>query len=220
MTQLALDLSHRTSLQGEDFFVSASNRAAVEVIDQWPDWPYFAYALIGPEASGKTHLASVWQEKSGALRIAGAELETADIAELPLGRALVLDDTGGVVREEALFHLLNWVREGEGQILLTAREPLRRLGFSLPDLISRLGAIPSVSLAAPDDELLGALMAKLFADRQIAVDAAVARYVLARIERSCAAVRDAVAALDSASLASGRRITVPLARKVLESLTN
>lgn len=116
--------------------------------------------------------------------------------------------------------MINWVGEGDGNLLLTSRVALSRLPFQLPDLLSRLKVIPSARLGAPDDVLLGALMAKQFADRQIVVEDAVAQYVLARIERSCAAVSDLVAALDAAALAENRPITVPLARKVLKSLSN
>jgi chromosomal replication initiation ATPase DnaA len=39
VAQLTLDLPHRTALDAEDFLVSDCNRAAVKLIDAWPEWP-------------------------------------------------------------------------------------------------------------------------------------------------------------------------------------
>jgi chromosomal replication initiation ATPase DnaA len=85
----------------------------------------------------------------------------------------------------------------------------------LPDLRSRLLAAPSVAIGAPDDALLGAVLAKLFTDRQLQVSPEVIEWLLRRIERSFAGARGAVARLDAAALALKRPVTVLLAREVL-----
>ena len=71
-------------------------------------------------------------------------------------------------------------------------------------------------VSAPRDELLAAVLVKQFRDRQIDLPADVLAYLLARMERSFAAARAIVRALDHASLHAKRPITVPLARRVLE----
>ena len=81
-------------------------------------------------------------------------------------------------------------------------------------------AAPIAELRAPDDALLGAVMVKLFADRQVTVTPEVVSYVLPRMERSFAALRALVVALDEAALAQARAVTVPLAREVLLDLSN
>ena len=63
----------------------------------------------------------------------------------------------------------------------------------MPDLASRLRALPVVALTAPDDALLRAVLVKLFADRQLAVDESLVAFLATRIERSFAAARAAVA---------------------------
>lgn len=217
-SQITLDLPHRTSLKGVDFIVSASNRQAVQMINLWPDWPHNALALIGPPSSGKTHLASLWREKSGAAMLEGPALSP-DIARQTGGKALILEQADQVRDHDALFHLLNWTREGEVALLMTAARPPAHWDVTLADLSSRLKAVPLVELGQPDDALLAALLTKQFADRQLRVKGAVIDFLLARMERSCAAASAIAAALDEASLSEGRPITVPLAGKVLEQLS-
>lgn len=216
--QIALELPHRTSLTGDDFIISASNREAVAMIDRWPDWPHNVLALVGPKSSGKTHLASLWREKSMAVMLDGPAL-SADKIGLLGGEALVLEQAEQVLDQNLLFHLLNWTREKNLSLLITANRPPARWDVSLADLSSRLKAVPVVELGQPDDALLTALLAKQFADRQLRVKGAVIDYLLTRMERSCSAASEVAAALDSASLEQSRPITVPLARKVLEQLS-
>ncbi len=220
--QLPLELAPRPALGREDFLVAPSNEVAVAWIDRWPDWPGPVLALYGPPGCGKTHLCQVWRAASGAVEIDGPRLARAEPPEL-LGaaRACVLDDAEAILGGEAasaerLLHLFNSVVERGGQVLLAARAAPARWPCGLADLGSRLAAATAVRLEAPDDGLMEAVLVKLCADRQLAVGEGVLRYLLARMERSFAAARSLVAALDRASLAEGRAVTVPLARQVLE----
>ncbi len=202
--------------------VAPSNEVAVAWIDRWPDWPSPVLALYGPPGCGKTHLCQVWRAASGAVEIDGSRLARAEPPEL-LGaaQACVLDDADTLLRDEdahaeRLLHLINSLIERGGQVLLAARAAPARWPCGLPDLASRLAAAAAVRLEAPDDALMEALLVKLCRDRQLAVGEEVLRYLLARMERSFAAARGLVAALDRASLAEGRAVTLPLARRVLE----
>jgi chromosomal replication initiation ATPase DnaA len=213
--QLGLDLGLRASLGREDFLIAPHNADAVAWIDAWPDWPAAALAVHGPEGCGKTHLASVFAARTKAefidpSSIVGAVRRVLDgsLAEAVLEDADGFDDT-------ALLHLLNALTEKGGHVLLTARTPPARWNVRLADLKSRLRAIPTVAIAAPDDESLAAILVKLFADRQLRVDQPVIAWLTARIERSFDGARRAVAALDAASLEKRREITVALAREVL-----
>ena len=224
MAQLILDLGHRPAQGREDFLVAPSNQLAVAWIDRWPDWPGPVLALSGPAGCGKSHLLQVWRAMSGAAQLDPAALEVGRLPEL-LGsaRCLALDGLdaalgGAREREQALLHLYNMMHERGGHLLLTGREAPARWPLGLADLRSRLAAVQTAALGAPDDALIEALLVKLFADRQLIVGAEVVRFLLARMERSFEAARGLVAAIDRAALESHREITVPLARQVLRNL--
>jgi chromosomal replication initiation ATPase DnaA len=176
--------------------------------------------MVGPAGCGKTHLASVWQARTNGPLAAAAELEIDTLPTLlASGKAVAIDCADAVAgqsrREQALLHLFNLVREAEGHLLLTGRSMPARWGLGLADLHSRLVALPVVAVGPPDDGLLGALLIKLFADRQLRVGADVVAFLTTHMERSFAAARRVVAALDAAALAEGRPITLPLTRAVL-----
>lgn len=220
--QLTLDLGHRPAMDMADFLVAESNQAAVDWLDRWPGWPGSALAIHGPGGCGKSHLTRVWAARSGAALLAAGALADTDLSTLPTDcPAVAVDDADkvtGVAAEEALLHLYNLVREGKGHLLLTGLAAPARWALSLPDLTSRLKTIPVVAVADPDDALLAAVLVKLFADRQLTVRAEVIAYLPPRIERSLAAARDLIAAIDAASLAQRRPVTVPLVRGVLAEL--
>ncbi|MEW5703605.1 MAG: DNA replication protein [Pseudomonadota bacterium] len=213
--QLPLDLGHRPALGNEDFLVAPSNKTAVDWIDRWPDWPGTGLFLYGPPGSGKTHLAQVWLARANGVFFRAAGLSLAEPrAILAEGRACVVEDAAAA-DETALLHLHNALVERKGHLLLTDREPPARWRIGLADLRSRLLALPAVWLAPPDDQLFAAVLVKLFNDCQLAVGEEVIGYLLSRTERSFAAARDVVTALDKAALARRRRITVPFVRETL-----
>jgi chromosomal replication initiation ATPase DnaA len=216
--QLALALNHVESFAREDFLGGPSNVAALTLIDSWPDWPNRAMALVGPEGSGKSHLAAIWAARSGARFLSARSLDGADLpAALATGALVVEDAAADVIDERALFHLLNLAREDGAHLLLTARELPAGWNLQVRDLASRLKALPVVALAAPDDGLLRALLVKLFSDRQVMVDESLIGYIVARIERSFAAARAVVAQLDEAAMQRGRPLTRALAAEILRS---
>jgi chromosomal replication initiation ATPase DnaA len=215
MSQLPLDLGFRPALGRADFLIAPCNVAAVAWLDRWPEWPGTALALWGPAGSGKTHLVEVWRARSSAVKIEPNALTSAAVPHL-LGpaRAIAIDDAAGA-DDEALLHLFNLLAERRGHLLLAARAPPARWGARLADLRSRLLASPAVAVEAPDDALVGAVLVKLFADRQLRVGEDVVAYLLPRLERSFAAAQNIVAALDHAALADQRAVTVKLAREIL-----
>jgi chromosomal replication initiation ATPase DnaA len=213
--QLALALPHAESFAREDFLAGASNKAALGLIERWPDWPDRALALVGPEGAGKSHLAAIWAEIAGARRVSARALgETGLMGALATG-ALVVEDASAQLDERALFHLLNLVRQEEAFVLITAQAAPATWRVELPDLASRLRAVPVVELSAPDDALLRAVLVKLFADRQLAVDEGLIGYLATRIERSFAGARAAVEELDREALRQKRPVTRALAAELL-----
>jgi chromosomal replication initiation ATPase DnaA len=206
--QLLLDIGLSGSMSRDDLVVTRSNRAAVMLIESWPNWPGPAVVLAGPPGSGKTHLATIWREMAAARKCDPAALTEADLDAAQAGEALLLDgiEPGGF-DENALFHIMNAVRANGGSLLMTSAHWPGAWQVRTPDLRSRIQAATTVEIAEPDDELLFGVMTKLFADRQIAVDPSVIRYIASRIERSLASAFAIVDRLDKASLARKARIT-------------
>lgn len=213
--QLPLPLAYREALDQDSFLVSDSNLAAVRWMDAWPDWPAPALLVYGPQGSGKSHLARVFMRHTGAI-LAAPEDWTAWAASMH--RPAVLEDLHNAMedREEALFHLLNRLRETGQTALLTSTIVPARMSITLADLASRLRGLPAVGLGPPDDDLLAGVLAKQFADRGIRVSGTVLDYLVRHMERSHAAARSVVEALDRAALDRRQAITVPLAKRVLE----
>jgi chromosomal replication initiation ATPase DnaA len=216
LRQLAFDLDRRPALGREDFLLAPGNRDAVSWMERWRDWPNRAFALYGAEGCGKTHLVHLWQGVAGAEVLDAGALGTADLPALA-GRPVAVEDGDRGVPERALLHLLNLARESGGYVLLTGRDAPARWAVALPDLRSRLAAIAAVAIAPADEALLGALLVKLFADRQLRVGDGVIPYLLARMERSCAAAQKLVAELDRAAMAEQRPIGLALVRDVLDA---
>jgi chromosomal replication initiation ATPase DnaA len=214
--QLALALPHAESLSRDNFLEGPANAQALALIDAWPDWPNRVMMIVGPEGSGKSHLAAVWAAEAGARSVAAHALTAANVpGELATG-ALVVDDLDPArFDDRALFHLLNLAREDEAYILMTGRTP-PSFPVELRDLKSRLRAVPVVTLAPPDDHLFRALIVKFCADRQMIVDEALVSYLTTRIERSFAAARQAVELLDGEALRQRRPVTRALAAEVLK----
>jgi len=202
--QLALALDHAESYAREDFLSGPCNGSALALIDSWPDWPARAIALIGPEGSGKTHLATIWAATAGARVTSARSLIEADLPGALATGALVVEDAGAVADERTLFHLINLAREEGAFLLFTARSAPSTWPVTIADVVSRLRALPVVTLQAPDDAVLHGLIVKLASDRQLTLDDSVVRYLSSHIERSFAAARAAIIALDKEALRQGR----------------
>jgi len=192
--QPALPLAYVPRLGPADFSVSETNRDAVEWLASPVRWPTPRTLLIGPAASGKSHLAALFAARHG---------------------GHVIDAADEITDGEAVFHAWNAATPA-APLLLTARRLPKFWVHGLPDLASRLAATPLVRLDDPDDALVAAVLEKRFADRGLRVGAEVVTYLVSRIERSFAGLADIVDRLDALSLAERRDITVPLARELLE----
>jgi chromosomal replication initiation ATPase DnaA len=216
--QLALALDHAISFAREDFLEGPSNAKALALIERWPDWPDRLAVLVGPEGSGKSHLAAIWAQASGARILSARLLGETDLPHAFATGALVIEDLeADGLNERALFHLINMAREQQVDVLLTARTAPAGFNVSIRDLGSRLRVLPTVTLAAPDDALLRALIVKLAADRQLAVDETLVNYLANRIERSFASARAAVALLDEEALRQHRPVTRALAAELFKA---
>jgi chromosomal replication initiation ATPase DnaA len=219
MQQQVLPLGHATAMQRADFLVSNCNALVLAKLDAWPDGTAETLIVTGPSGCGKTHLLHIWAKKAGAGLIEASNLD-ADLLDslMKEPRPLAIDHLdavfGSPLHEQALFHLYNRWREAGVSLVLAVCQPLGIAPIHLPDLASRLRALPAVAVEPPDDLLLARILAKLFADRQITVAANVVGYLVSRMERSFSGAGELVDRLDRAALAEGKPITMALARTI------
>ncbi len=215
--QLPLAFSHDAATGREDLLVADPLQAAVSIIDAWPNWPSPVVILAGPVGSGKSHLASIWRERSQASDI---DLGPgSDAATVAAKGPVIFEDADRVGFDDtALFHVINSVRENGTSLLMTSRLWPISWPVELPDLRSRLKAATVVEIGEPDEELLSQVIVKLFADRQLFIDDKLVAYVVARMERSMSAAQMIVDRLDKLALARGTRITRALAAEALNEI--
>ncbi len=214
--QLPLDLPHRLNYAEEDFLAAPSNREAMALLGLWPGWPHRLLVLTGPPGAGKSHLGAIWARRAGAAIISAQRLELAALPDLVKAPALLVEDADQPpLRETELFHLINLAIERGTFLLITARKAPDVWGLRTKDLLSRLRRAPSVAIHEPDEAFLRAILVKLFQDRQIKVEANLIDYLALRLDRSFAAARRIVAALDAEGLARGRPVTRALAGELL-----
>jgi chromosomal replication initiation ATPase DnaA len=215
--QLPLAFEHGSATGRDDLLVSERMAAAVSIVDAWPNWPSPVVILTGPEGSGKSHLAQIFRDASGAADINPRAGEGASEAAAA-GPVLFEDADRRGFDEVELFHVINSVRQHGTTLLITSRSFPPSWNVALPDLNSRLKAATVVEIGAPDEELLGQLITKLFADRQLYIDDKIVGYIVGRMERSFSAAQMVVDRLDRLALARRVRITRGLAAEVLETL--
>jgi chromosomal replication initiation ATPase DnaA len=214
--QLAFALPHAESLTRDNFLEGPANAAGLALVDGWPEWPNRTMLLVGPEGSGKSHLATIWAEQAGARSTSAHALTAVAVPGALATGALVVEDlNSSAFDERALFHLMNLAREDQAFVLITARVPPSAFQIDLRDLRSRLRAVPTVTLLPPDDQLFRALIVKFCADRQLTVDETVVSYLATRIERSYDAARRTVELLDTEALRLRRPVTRALAAELL-----
>jgi chromosomal replication initiation ATPase DnaA len=213
--QLPLALALEPQFGEEDFLVSSCNSEAYQRIETWPDWPSRMLLLAGPAASGKTHLAAIWAKRASARILSAHALAKASVpALIGVGAVVVEDIDRKSVDEAALFHLINLADEKQAFLMFTSGSQLPE--FKTPDLQSRMRRIPQATISPPDDQLMQALLVKMFVDRQMIVDIALVNFLSLRIERSFKAARDTVETLDRETMVRSKRLTRQLAAKILK----
>lgn len=216
--QLPFAFEAKRSYARADFVPGAANEEALALIEAWPAWPGRVCAVWGSQGSGKTHLAEIWRSLAQASALPVRELSVEMVADLVPGQAYVIDDADAVEGGAALFHLLNFINQSNGWLLMTGVEPPQRWWTQVPDLHSRLTAVPGVALQAPDEALIARVLLKLFGDRQLKLPEALIDYLVPRLRRSFAEAERIVVLIDTLSLQQKRNVSVDIGSRALRLL--
>lgn len=222
IAQDALAFPHAANHSRSHFVIGDCNALAAEWIDRWPRWPGVVRGLIihGEAGSGKSHLASIWAEASGAeviSELAPSFAGMGGVDMLDAGKSYVLDGVGAgdAWPDEAVFLCLEKFAGSAGSLLILAEAPPAAAAWRRADVVSRFSAMTTAPIAAPDDAVLVAVLQKLADDRGMSVDEGVVGYLIKRMERRFAAAATMVDALDAMSMRAGRRVTMAMARVLL-----
>lgn len=225
--QIPLKFGLNTDFRREDFMVARCNREALALIEAWPHWPFFAAVVYGPEGCGKSHLAHVFAQRVATLCQYPIPVPLINAREVTPSRVerlhrdnpcLVIENLNPNINNEAMFHLFNLYQNEGGYILFTAKAAPARMHFRLPDLQSRLNMLPAVAIAEPDDDMLAALILKLFNDRQILITPEILNFIVRNMQRSFSYACKLAAEIDAVSLAYKRAVSIPIVKEAMRSL--
>lgn len=213
--QLALPFPYRCDYAAAEFLADASNEEALAWLERSAVWPGGRLVIWGEAACGKSHLLHRWAAARAVAVQSRAGLADREAARL--GAGLALDEADQPGDELALLSVLNRAAEGGVPVLMAARRAPSRWPIRLPDLASRVRASGAVRIRPPDDGFLRLLFSRLLVERGLAVGPLLQDWLLARLPRSPAAIREAAARLDRAALAHGSGVSRPIAASVLAS---
>lgn len=219
-TQISIAFPAKASFREEDYLCTSHNQHIFDEITAWPHWGLPMARLEGPKGSGKSHLGTIWANRAEAKVIEADDLPETLFTLIDAPQNILLEDVDRNTDEEALFHLYNIQKNSAKSLLITSVKSLAEWQLSLPDLQSRMATLPVFKIAEPDDMLCRMLITKLLTDRQMMIEPEVVDYLLPRMQRSYGDIHHLVATLDHQSLAEKRKITIPLARQVLEKISD
>ncbi len=201
----------------DTLLVTQSNRDAATLLTDWRAWPTGALALVGPPGSGKTHLGLAWALEAGARQLpANASADMAADLFREAGGRLFIDDAYQAFDEPMVWRVLDLARTSHGAVLLAGAKPPQQWSVHLPDLRSRLAALPVARLNEPDEALLAVVLQRLCREQFIYLRDDEARYLAQRLPRTFAAAHAWAAALDADLVRGAKPVSMKAAKKALE----
>jgi len=216
--QLILKFPEHRAYKKEDFYVSPSNQDAYDFINSWPKWIKRIANIFGPAGSGKSHLASILKTKTTCLEISSDELNENIFSEFKTKEALIIENFNEKISEELLFSLWNAALQDNKYFLINSIKPISSYKFKLPDLTSRIKSSLVIGIKLPSDDLISAIIAKNFSDKQIMVEEKHIDYIIKRIDRSYEKISQFILTLDRYSLKKGSPFGLKLIKEVLKMI--
>ena len=216
--QLILKFPTQNAYKKEDFYVSSSNEEAYDYINSWPRWIKRIINIFGPAGSGKSHLASILQNKTSCLKVLSKDLNEKIFIKFKTKEALIIENLYEKVNEKILFSIWNKTIQDNKYLLITSRKPISTYEFKLNDLKSRFNSCLNIGINLPNDDLISVILTKNFSDRQIKVEKKHIDYVIKRIDRSYEKISQFILILDKYSLKKGSPFSLKLIKEVIKMI--
>ena len=216
--QLVLKFPTQQAYKKEDFYVSPSNHEAYDLINSWPNWIRRIVNIFGPSGSGKSHLVSILKGKTPCLQINSNKLNEKIFLKFKIKEALIIENLDENIYEKLLFSLWNIALQDNKYLLITSTRPISSYKFKLRDLISRVNSSLIIGINLPSDDLISAILAKNFSDKQIKVEKKHIDYIIKRIDRSYEKISQFILTLDKYSLKKGSPFALKMIKEVLKMI--
>ena len=215
LNQMLLKFNQKKNFNYEDFFVSKSNYFAFTLIEKWPKWEKNIVNIHGEKSSGKTHLANIFYKKNKGKKITEDQLNDELIKNLKIYENIILEDFENKIDERLLYSLFNLVDRDNKYLLINSLKPISEMSFLLDDLKSRSKNCLFAKIENPDDDLVFAIILKIFSDKQITVDKKLINFIIKRIDRSYGKISDFIYKIDELSLKKKKPINIKTIKEIL-----
>ena len=210
--QLALDITLRDDATFANYVGEAKTRLA---------HPGQLVYLWGPHQTGLSHLLQACcQGVTGGIYLSNLDKLSAEIFQQLDAMPLVcIDDVDLIVGrqdwEEALFHLINGIKDGGKRIIIAAHQSARQLPVKLPDLHSRLLGAIAVETDVLNDAQKLVVLQQWAKGRGFVLSDDVGQYIMSRAARDMSNLVNMLEQLEIESLRHQKKITIPFAKQIL-----
>ena len=193
----------------EDFCISNSNKIVFDFLKNYPNWSSNLINIYGPKYSGKTHLLNIFKKKKNLELIDYKILKkNKNIEDFLNLKFLIVDNLNDeVVDERLIFTLINNFLNTNNYLIIASRTSLIDYKIKLKDLKSRINIFDVKKIDQPGDDLIYALVAKFFSDRQISIDKELTSYIVKIIGRSYENITSFVNNFDNFVLSNKKKIS-------------
>jgi len=215
LNQLLLNFKHKQNFNYSDFYVSKSNYFAFQILEKWPKWEKNILNIYGEKYSGKSHLANIFLDKNGGIKVKEKEISDEIFKKFKLHENIIIDNYDNNVDEKLMYSIFNLVDQDNKYLIINSINPINEIDFKLNDLKSRSKNCLFAQIDNPDDELMFAIILKSFSDRQIQVNKKLIDFIIKRIDRSYGKIADFIYKVDELSLKKKKAIDLKTIKEIL-----
>jgi chromosomal replication initiation ATPase DnaA len=215
LNQLLLNFKHKQNFNYSDFYVSKSNYFAFQLLEKWPKWEKNILNICGEKYSGKSHLANIFLDKNGGIKVKEKEISDEIFKKFKLHENIIIDNYDNNVDEKLMYSIFNLVDQDNKYLIINSINPINEIDFKLNDLKSRSKNCLFAQIYNPDDELMFAIILKSFSDRQIQVNKKLIDFIIKRIDRSYGKIADFIYKVDELSLKKKKAVDLKTIKEIL-----